>query len=144
MWPLTVWSGECFALFGLDKFSGSWVTISLPGGVSAWLWGDEGEAADASMRKHMCKKKPERGRQRPKQSDMHDTRTLFLILRSVIPTCVCSWSGIHANDHRIISDTRHGLWRARHSGYGCCGREKMEDSGMRKYKRHLKWKQKWL
>lgn len=77
-------------------------------------------------------------RHRPKKSDKHDTKKLFLILRSVIPTSVCNWSGIHVNDHRTISDTGHGLWRARHRGYTCCSRGKMDDSDMRKYKKHLK------
>lgn len=137
MWPLTLWSGECFSLFGLDKFSGSWVTVSLLGGISAWFWGDEGEAAGASMRKDICRKQ-KKLTETKKKSDVHDTEKLFLILRSATPTSVCNWSGIHVNDHRTISDTCHGLGRARDSGYTCWNQGKMDDSNMRKYKKRLK------
>lgn len=78
------------------------------------------------MRKDTCKKKKRFDRDQ-KRSDVCHTEEPFLILRSAIPTSVCNWSGIHVNDHGTISDTRHGLWWALHSGYTSCNQGKMED-----------------
>lgn len=81
MWPLTMWMEVCFSLFGLDKFSGSWVTASLWSVHPSWFGSDLGKAADTSKRGEIVREKKsvdkDKNKCEPQREAVSDTEKLY-------------------------------------------------------------------